>query len=89
MKSLSGDFLFEKFKNFCKSFFLSIEIDSLNSFEINHIFSMLYEIYCNIFIKIMKMNILKKGRPPSLSELTPIIFYVELTHLGSESSKYK
>ena len=22
-------------------------------------------------------------RPPSLSELTPIIFYMELTHLGS------
>ena len=26
-------------------------------------------------------------RPPSLSELTPIIFNMELTHLGSEASK--
>ena len=27
-------------------------------------------------------------RPPSLSELTPIIFNMELTHLGSETSIY-
>ena len=26
------------------------------------------------------------GRPSSLSELTPIIFYMELTHLGWETS---
>ena len=25
-------------------------------------------------------------RPPSLSELTPIIFTIELTHLGSDNS---
>ena len=28
-----------------------------------------------------------KWRLPSLSELTPIIFNMELTHLGSEDSK--
>ena len=28
-----------------------------------------------------------KWRPPTLSELTPIIFKKELTHLGSEASK--
>ena len=27
-------------------------------------------------------------RPPSLIELTPIIFYMELTHLGSEASLF-
>ena len=26
--------------------------------------------------------------PPSLSELTEIIFHIELTHLGSGASKY-
>ena len=30
-----------------------------------------------------------KWRPPSLSELTPMIFNTGLTHLGSEASKYK
>ena len=29
-----------------------------------------------------------KWRPPSLSELTPIIFNMELTHLGTEASKW-
>ena len=28
-------------------------------------------------------------RPPSLSELTPMIFDMGLTHLGSEASKYQ
>ena len=27
-------------------------------------------------------------RPPRLSELTPIIFNIELAHLGSEASNY-
>ena len=27
-------------------------------------------------------------RPPRLSELTPILFHMELTHLGSEASIY-
>ena len=26
-------------------------------------------------------------KPSSISELTPVIYYVELTHLGSEDSK--
>ena len=30
-----------------------------------------------------------KWRPPSLSELNTIILYIELTHFGSEASKYK
>ena len=30
-----------------------------------------------------------KWRPSSLSDLTPIISNIELTHLGSEVSKYK
>ena len=29
-----------------------------------------------------------KWSPPSLSELTPIIFNTELTHLGSDASNY-
>ena len=29
-----------------------------------------------------------KWRPPSLSELTPIVFNTGLTHLGSEASIY-
>ena len=30
-----------------------------------------------------------KLRPTNLSELTPIVCYMELTHLGSETTKYK
>ena len=30
-----------------------------------------------------------KWRPPSLSELTPIVFNMGFTHLGSEASKYE
>ena len=33
-------------------------------------------------------NINYKSRPLSLSELTPIIFQIELIHLGSETYKY-
>ena len=29
-----------------------------------------------------------KCRPPSLSELTPIIFYIDISYLCSEASKY-
>ena len=38
----------------------------------------------------MHININKgnRWRPPSLSELTPIIFNRELTHIGSKTSKY-
>ena len=36
------------------------------------------EHYCNTF----------KWRPPSLSELTPIMFNMEISYLGSEASKY-
>ena len=32
--------------------------------------------------------IIKNLRLPSLSGLTPIKFYIELTHLGSKASKY-
>ena len=35
-------------------------------------------------VKIDSCNII--WRPTSLSELIPIIFYIELTHLGSEDS---
>ena len=31
---------------------------------------------------------MNKWRPPGLSELTPITINTELTHLGSEASKY-
>ena len=30
-----------------------------------------------------------KWRPPGLSELTPMIFNIGLTHFGSEASKYQ
>ena len=30
-----------------------------------------------------------KGKPPSLSEFTPSIFNMGLTHLGSKASKWK
>ena len=33
-------------------------------------------------------NLMLNWRPPSVSELTPIIFNTELTYLGSETSKY-
>ena len=32
---------------------------------------------------------MNKWRPPSLSELTSIIFHMELTHFGFEASKYE
>ena len=41
-----------------------------------------------IFLQIVfKINWMK-WRPPSLSELTQIIFHMELIHLGSKTSKY-
>ena len=33
-------------------------------------------------------NIIDKWRPPSLSELTPIIFNIEMNNLGLDASKY-
>ena len=35
---------------------------------------------------LLKINLI--WRSPSLSELTPMIFNMELTHLGSKPSKY-
>ena len=43
--------------------------------------SISFDVY---LIKIMMMNIMK-WRPSSLSELTPMILYMGLTHLGSEA----
>ena len=34
------------------------------------------------------LKLIDKWGPPSLSELTPIIFNMELIHLDSEASKY-
>ena len=48
--------------------------------------------YLNIKTKIIKNSkttyLYSKWRPPSLNELTPIIFSMGLTHLGSEAAKY-
>ena len=46
-----------------------------------------------ITISVLKITLFReihsyyKCRPPTLSELTPIIFHMKLTHLGSEASK--
>ena len=46
----------------------------------------------NIKVVIMKKKLVKSSdstlNPPSLSELTPIIFNVDITHLGSKTSFY-
>ena len=34
------------------------------------------------------LNVMMNWRPTSLSELTPVIFKVELTHLDSDASNY-
>ena len=40
-------------------------------------------------VNIVKLNINKCiWRPPSLNELTQMIYNIELTHLGSEASTY-
>ena len=52
----------------------TIEIYQLNPQEMSH-FSVQTKLISN------------KWRPPSLSELTPMIFNTELTHLDSEASK--
>ena len=45
-----------------------------------------------ITISVLKITLFReihsyyKCRPPTLSELTPIIFHMKLTHLGSEAS---
>ena len=41
-----------------------------------------------IFIIIRLRLICNNWRPPSLSELTPIIFNAELTHFGSKTTNY-
>ena len=42
----------------------------------------------NNFLRIY-FSIEDKWRPPSLSELTPMILDMGLTHLGSKASKYR
>ena len=45
-----------------------------------------FPIYCNLFLWKLDQIRLDKWRPPSLSELTQLIFNMGLTHLGSEAS---
>ena len=44
--------------------------------------------YACWIVFLVAMSSFNKWRPPSLSELTPMIFNVVLTHYGSEASKY-
>ena len=38
-------------------------------------------------LEVIDVNLTIKWRPPSLSELTPMVFNMGLTHFGSEASK--
>ena len=76
---LSFIILCYKFHFFFNFIFLILSSSSLSLSSLNFLFW-----YFHIFLEFL----VEIWRPPSLSELTSIIFNMELIHLGSEASNY-
>ena len=70
--------------------FIVIQLSRENSRILVNIKSLFRYVIYVIFRHILKITIFSDiWRPPSLNELTQMIFNMELTHLGSEASIYQ
>ena len=83
VSNMTHQFVYLRYKTLCITFFESVRIlVYLEAWKLQFKQLLCYSILQS-FIFICYKTI---WRPPSLSELTPMIFYRELTHLVSESS---